>query len=212
MKYLTEKNQLVEFGRRLHDFGFIAGYDGNLSVRDKNGHIHITPAGAAKGFLSEADIVTVDGSGKVLSGSKSPSSELAMHLIIYRLRPEIAACCHAHPPYSTAFAAIGRVPAENILPEVIAFVGKIQLVEYLPTGLPEKWERFEKYVGDNHAFLLANHGLLTIGRTMEEAYFRLETVEHYSKIIYIAERMGPVRQLDPKEIERLKEIGKSLRK
>lgn len=202
---------IVKTGRLLYEKGFIAGYDGNLSIRLNKKNILITPSMRAKGFLKESELVRIDYDGNKLSAGGKPSSEMSMHLVVYRNRPEVNACCHAHPPYATAFAAAGKKLPENILPEVVIMAGKIPLVEYIPTGLPAKWKKFRKYISGHNAFLLANHGVLTLGRTIEEAYFRMETVEHFARITYIAQNMDKLNPLDSDEVRRLEKIRDKLR-
>ena len=204
------KKELVFYGRRLSEKGFIAGYDGNLSGRLERGKILITPSLRPKGLLKAGDLVVTDRKGRKIAGRGRPSSEIAMHIIVYDWRPDIGACCHAHPPYATAFAAIGLKLPLGILPEVSILLGDIPLVEYLPTGKADAWKKFDKYIDGHFAFLLKNHGVLTLGRNMEEAFARMETVEHYARIIYIGENMGRLKPLAKKEIARLDEIRKNL--
>ncbi len=204
------RSEIVEYGRLLYQSRFIAGYDGNLSIRTSPNRIVITPTLTAKGFLKRNDPIVVDRNGKKISGKRKPSSETAMHLTVYANRPKIGACCHAHPPFATAMPAAGKRIPEDILPEAAIFLGKIPLVEYIPTGLPEKWKIFAKYISGHFAFLLKNHGVLTIGKTLEEAYFRMETVEHYARIIYIGQNIGRLNKLDKTELSRLNEIHKKL--
>jgi L-fuculose-phosphate aldolase len=204
------RNEIVKYGALLYRNGFIAGYDGNLSVRTAPGRIIITPTLTAKGFLKPRDLIVIGSEGDKISGKGEPSSETAMHLAIYKNRPGIEACCHAHPPFATAMAAAGKKIAGDILPEAAIFLGKVPLVEYIPTGLPEKWKAFSRYIKGHFAFLLRNHGVLTIGKTLEEAYFRMETVEHYARIIYIGQNIGRLNKLDKTELARLDKIHKKL--
>lgn len=203
MLQLTEHQEIVRFGRLLYENRFIAGSEGNLSVRLTDGNILITPSGVGKGFLCEDDLVTVDSEGKQISGKAKASSELPMHLYVYKMRPEINACCHAHPPYATAYSIVKKALPSNILPEIILTVGEIPLTEYATPGTPEIPQALEKFILGHTAFVLRNHGALTIGRTAEEAYHRMEIIEHYAKIIYIAENMGKLNSLGSGEIKRL---------
>jgi len=204
------RNEIAKYGELLYRNGFIAGYDGNLSVKTASDRIVITPTMTAKGFLKPGNLIIIDREGHKISGKGSPSSETAMHLAIYDHRPKIAACCHAHPTFATAMAAAGKKIPGDILPEAAIFLGKIPLVDYIPTGLPEKWKRFSKYIGAHFAYLLKNHGVLTIGKTLEEAYFRMETVEHYARIIYIGQNIGRLNKLSKVERTRLDKIHKKL--
>jgi L-fuculose-phosphate aldolase len=200
---------LVKYGRLIYENGLIAGTDGNLSIRLDDGSILITPAGKAKGYMAEDDMVLVTGDGQILSQKGRPSSELLMHLAVYKRRIDINACCHAHPPFATAFSAIGRRLPGGVLPEVIISIGDIPLTDYAPPGTDAVPEALEQYLEKNQAFILKNHGVLTIGRDMIEAYNRMETVEHYAKIIYIAETRGKLNILDNEEIRRLDEIRRA---
>ncbi len=201
---------IIKFGRLLHEQGYIAGYDGNLSLRLNSSRILITPSMKAKGFLRAGENIVIDYSGKEISGGGRPSSETAMHLQVYANRPDISACCHAHPPHATAFAAAGKKLPADILPEAILLLGEIPLVEYIPTGVAEKWAAFAKYARKGFAYLLKNHGVLTTGRTLEEAYFRMETVEHYARIVYIAQKLGRPKALGKAETARLIRIHKKM--
>jgi len=210
MLQLTEHQQIVRFGRLLYENRFIAGSEGNLSIRLSDGNILITPSGVGKGFLCEEDLVIVDSEGRQMSGQGRASSELLMHLYVYNMRPEIKACCHAHPPYTTAFSVAKKVLPSNILPEIILSVGDIPLTEYASPGTAEVPHALEKYILEHTAFVLRSHGALTIGRTAEEAYNRMEIVEHYAKIIYIAENAGKLNSLDAGEVKRLLRIRETL--
>jgi L-fuculose-phosphate aldolase len=205
----SERRLIIDIGRLLYESRFIAGSDGNLSIRMPDNTIMITPSGFSKGFLKEADMVTVDLEGNLLSGHNRPSSELPMHLFVYQNRPDIGACCHAHPPYSTAFSVVGKVLPSNILPEVILTLGEIPLTAYAPPGTMAVPESLREYIDNHVAFMLRNHGILTIGRTLEEAFARMETVEHYARIVYIAEKSGQPNFLDFEEVRRLEKIRDS---
>jgi L-fuculose-phosphate aldolase len=209
MSRFSEKEQLIIYGRLLYENRFVAGADGNLSVRLPDNNILMTPSGMRKGFLEEEDLVTVGPDGTKISGRWKPSSEMLMHLFVYRSRPEIFACCHAHPPFATAFSVIGRQMPANLLPEIVLAVGDIPLTEYAPPGTKAVPEAIRPFIGNNQAFLLRNHGVLTIGRNMEEAYNRMEYVEHYARILYISEKAGSSNFLDPEEMRRLAKIRDS---
>jgi L-fuculose-phosphate aldolase len=210
MQKLSEKRQIVHYGRLLHQKAFVAGFDGNLSIRLPDGNILITPSGASKGFLDEDDLVIISPSGDIISGDKKPSSETPMHIYVYKMRPEVNACCHAHPPYATAFSIVEEALPHNILPEAIVSVGQIPLVEYAPPGTDEVPRTLEKYISDADAFLLRNHGVLTIGEGMETAYNRMETTEHYARIVYLAKNMGKLNPLSADEVRRLEKIRAEL--
>lgn len=210
MPYTNEIKQIIEIGRRLYDKGFIAGVDGNLSVRLNSREILITATGISKGFLDPEDVVIVDYGGNTLSGDRKPSSEMKMHLAVYNGRENVHACCHAHPPYATAFSVVEKILPPNILPEVILTLGQIPLVEYAPPGTAAVPRALEKYLKEHDGFILTNHGVLTLGRNLFEAFYRMETVEHYAKIIYIAEQSGKLNFLDLDEVRRLEKLRESI--
>jgi len=163
------RKEIVDIGRRLSERGLVAGTDGNISVRLDSDRVLITPGGLPKGELSPDDIVVIDINGKKLQGRLEASSEMLMHLFVYKNRPEVTACVHAHPPYTTAFAVTGIDLADDILPEVVVFVGTIPLTDYAPPGTEAVPRVLEPHIEKQNAFVLRNHGLLTIGRTLNEA-------------------------------------------
>lgn len=211
MNYSAERTLMVEIGRRLYRNGFVPGTDGNISGLVDRDKMLITPSGSAKGFLKPEDLILVDPSGGLISGDRKPSSEMLMHLFVYQRRPDIKACCHAHPPYATAMSIIGRGLPPDILPEVILSVGDIPLTDYAPPGTEAVPQALEPFINDHVAFMLRNHGVLTIGRDLEEAFYRMETVEHFAKIFYIARGAGEIDHLDNPEIERLRKIAEAIR-
>ncbi len=206
MSKKIQSASLIKYGSLLYKNGLIEGLDGNLSIRLDKKSILITPSGLPKGFLKPKDLIVADLSGRKISGSRNASSEIAMHLQVYQNRPDIWACCHAHPPFATAFAAAGKKLPENILPEMILFVGNIRLAEYIPTGVASQWKKLAKYINKDNAVLLGNHGVLTLGRDMPEAYFRMEAVEHLARIAWLGKSLGGLKPLDKKEVTRLKKL------
>lgn len=204
------KKQVVETARWLWEQKLVVGTDGNLSVRLDDDRILVTPSGLAKGRLSPDDLVLVDQNGKHLQGKNKASSELAMHLAVYRERPDITACVHSHAPFATAFAVAGVHLAEDVLPEVVVGVGGIPLTEYAPPGTDAIPKVLEPLLESNNAFLLRNHGLLTIGRTLEEAYNRHETVEHYARIVHLARQLGNVESIPSEDFQRLAKMRQKL--
>jgi len=199
-------------GKRLYNRDMLAGSDGNISVRLDQDRILITPSGLPKGRLTPDDIVTVDIDGKKLEGRHEASSELLMHMFVYKQRPDIRACVHAHPPYATSFAVAGVELAENILPDVVVFVGRIPLTSYAAPGTGAVPEALAPFVNAHNAFLLRNHGLLTIGRTLEQAYNRHETVEHFARIVHLAGGIGQTNPLPPEDFKRLENLRRKQEK
>ncbi|MEW5923658.1 MAG: class II aldolase/adducin family protein [Candidatus Zixiibacteriota bacterium] len=211
MNYSAERNLMVEIGRRLYRDGFVPGTDGNLSCLVDNDKILITPSGSAKGLLDPDDLILVDSKGVLISGKGKPSSELLMHLFVYQSRTDIRACCHAHPPYATALTVLGRKLPGDVLPEAILSVGEIPLTDYAPPGTDAVPDSLKGLIDKHVAFMLRNHGVLTIGGDLEESFYRMETVEHFAKIFYIAQGAGEIVHLDNSEVERLMKIGEAIR-
>jgi L-fuculose-phosphate aldolase len=147
--------------------------------------------------------VIVDINGKHLQGNHKASTELAMHLLIYQRRSDVKACIHAHPPHATAFAVAGIQLEEDILPEVVVSVGRIPLTDYAGPGTDEVPRSIEPHVDTCNAFLLRNHGLLTIGGSLEEAYNRHEVVEHYARIVLLARHLGNIETIPSEDFKRL---------
>lgn len=206
----TTRKAVVEIGSRLAAKGLVAGTDGNISVKLDNGRIMITPSGLPKGRLSPDDLLIVDENGKKLQGRLNPSAEMMMHLFVYANRADVGACVHTHPPYATAFAVAGVGLADNILPEVVLFVGGIPLTDYAPPGTDAVPKSLEPHIEGNNAFLLRNHGLLTIGWTLEEAYNRMETVEHYAQIVHHAYQLGSINSIPSEDYQRLEKMRQRL--
>jgi len=209
---ISHARQIVEIGRKMHTRGYISGTDGNISIRTDHDRIVITPSGSCKGFLKYEDMIVVDSVMTVISGAGKPSSESDMHLSLYKLRPDIKACVHAHPPYATAFAVAGEELPGDILPEVALFVGPIPLVPFTSPGTTAVGAGLEVFAADHDAFLLKNHGVVTIGTNLEEAYNRMETVEHFAKILFYARQIGTVDHLPEEEVVRLTRMREVLRK
>jgi L-fuculose-phosphate aldolase len=196
--------------RQLAAGGLIAGQDGNLSVRLGNGRILVTPRGRIKALLAPADMVEVNLDGTLPRGapraSRKPTSELDLHLRILRHRPDVQAVVHAHPPTATGFAVAGQEIPANVLPELIFVVGPVPLVPYGTPGTPELGDRIVPFLGGADALLLANHGAVTMGRTLDQAWIRMESLEHAARIIAAARAVGGARPLDPAVVARLEAL------
>jgi L-fuculose-phosphate aldolase len=184
--------------RQLAAHGLIAGRDGNLSVRIGPQRVLVTPTGQIKALLSAADMVEVDLAGEARSRSgRKPTSELDLHLRILRYRPDVQAIVHAHPPMATGFAVAGQEIPSNLLPELIFVVGPVPLVPFGKSGTPELGDRVMPFLEDKrcHALLLANHGAVTMGKTLDEAWIRMESLEHSARIIVAARTIGQPQSL-----------------
>jgi L-fuculose-phosphate aldolase len=197
------RHQICKTGRKMYAHGLVVACEGNLSVRLEQDRILVTPAGTCKGLLAPKDLLVTDLSGAALSGAGKPSTEMQMHLLYYRLRPDVRAVCHAHPPTATGFAAAGRSLEDAVLPEVIVGLGKIPLAPY---GTPGTWELcagLEPLVKKYDAILLENHGVVTCGPDLATAYQRLETVEQFARILLVAESLGGPHILPDAEVQKL---------
>lgn len=190
--------------RRLYERGLVAGPDGNVSVRLRDGSILVTPSGMSKVDVTLDDLVLVDVDGKVRDGRRKPSSELRMHLRIYELRVDVFAVVHAHPPTATGFAVAGESFMAPVLPEVILQMGEVPIVRYATPGTAALANSFDPYLEHHDAFLMANHGATTIGATLELAHQRMESLEHAARIILTARLLGTVNELSAADVKALR--------
>jgi L-fuculose-phosphate aldolase len=197
------REEIVRYGRMLHERGFVAAMDGNLSVRLADDRILVTPTCVSKGGMVPADMVIVDLEGRRVSGRRNVTSEIGMHLLIYRLRPDIDAIVHAHPPTATGFAAAGIALTEPLVCEVVMGLGCIPLARYGTPGTSELAQTLEPYVPNYDAILMSNHGVVTYGDTIEHAYMKMETVEHFAQISLVTHLLGRQQPLKQVEIEKL---------
>jgi L-fuculose-phosphate aldolase len=195
--------QICNVGRSLYEYGFAVACEGNISVRLDSNRILVTPTGTCKGRLSPEDLVVTDMDGAVICGDGSPSSEIQMHLLYYRSRPEVHAICHAHPPTATGFAAAGRALEDPVLPEVIVNLGTIPLAPYGTPGTRELCAGLEPLVMTHDAILLENHGLVTCGQDLDTAYQRLEIVEQFARVVLTAQLLGGPRLLSRVQLNKL---------
>lgn len=194
---------IVEVGRRLYARGYTASNDGNISVRLDASRLLMTPKGVCKGFMTPQMMCITDLDGKKLAGERDPSSEMQMHLEVYRQRPDVNAVVHAHPPIATAFAVAGIPLDRAVLAEVVTTLGSVPIADYATPSTRELPEAVRKYVKAHDGMLLANHGALTLGGDLFSAYYKMETVEHFAKISFTARMLGGERLLSRQEVERL---------
>jgi len=197
------RREICRAGRWMYARGYVVANEGNLSVRLDEDRVLVTPAGTCKGRLALEDLLVTDLSGEVVCGTGRPSSELMMHLLYYRSRPDVRAICHAHPPTATGFAVAGRALEEAVLPEVIVCLGKIPLASY---GTPGTWEicaGLESLVHNHDAILLENHGVVTCGQNLDTAYQRMEIVEQFARVMLTAESLGGPHILPRAEVQKL---------
>lgn len=197
------RKEIVAACRKLYERGLISGVEGNVSVRVAPGRILITPSGVAKVDLRPSDIVVINGGGRQSRGTGRPSTEVAMHLRIYRRRADIQAVVHAHPPVATGFAVAGEMFESPVLPEVVLGLGPIALVPYATPGTESLADRLEPLLHGHDVFLLSNHGATTIGGSLAVAYNRMESLEHSARILLAARLLGRVRTLTAEQVRDL---------
>ena len=200
------REDIVEVGRRLYARGYTASNDGNISVRLDPERLIMTPRSVCKGFMTTAMMCITDLDGRKLAGERDPSSEMQMHLEVYRQRPDVQAVVHAHPPIATGFAVAGIPLDRAVLAEVVTTLGSVPIAEYATPSTRELPEAVRKYVKAHDGILLANHGALTLGADVFAAYFKMETIEHFAKISLVARMLGGERLLSREEVSRLEKL------
>ena len=196
------RREIIEIGRLLYERGYVVSSDGNLSVRLPDGRIIATPTQVSKGRMTEEALAVTDLEGKHLNERRA-SSELKMHLLIYRERHDVRAVCHAHPAHSTAFAVAGLSIDEPILSEVILALGCVPLAAYGTPSTDELTDAMRPLVKHHNALLMANHGAVAYGENLWQAFDRLETMEHTARITILARTLGGSRKLPADAIEKL---------
>lgn len=199
------RQQICEVGRRMYEKNFVASNDGNISVRLAANRILTTPTGVSKGFMTPESMVIVDLEGQVISAGK-PSSEIPMHLFVYRERPDVQAVVHAHPLHATGFAAAGLSLEDCVTAEIIVTLGSIPLAPYGTPSTPKLPETLRPFIHHNDAFLLANHGAVTVGKDLWDAYYKMERLEHYAHIIFISRQLGGEKILPKEQVQELLEL------
>jgi len=194
---------IVEAGRRMDARGYVASNDGNISTRIDKSRLLTTPKSVPKGYMTPDMMVIVDYEGKKLAGDRDASSELPMHLEIYRNRPDVNAVVHAHPPTATGFATAGVPLTRAVLAEVVTTLGSIPIAEYGTPSTAELPAAVRKYIKAHDGMLLANHGAVTCGTDVMSAYYKMETIEHFAKISLVARLLGGENLISREEVERL---------
>ena len=198
--------EILRFGKMLHERGLIAATDGNISARLHDGAILITPTCISKGMMSSEDLLVVDMNGRRVSGFRDVTSEIGMHMTVYRMRPDINAIVHAHPPTATGFAACGLALDQALISEVLLSLGGVPLARYATPGTSELSESLEPFIPDHDAVLMANHGVVTYGCDLMQAYLNMETVEHFAKIALVVKQLGCEHPLAADQVTKLLEM------
>jgi L-fuculose-phosphate aldolase len=197
------REEMAHFGRLLHQKGYVAAADGNLTVRLDSNRILSTPTNMSKGMMEPEDMVVVDLQGCKISGRRAVSSEIGMHLLIYGLRSDVKGIVHAHPTTATGYAAAGMELNQALVSEMVLSLGSIPLARYGTPGTAELAIALEPLIPHHDAILMANHGVVTYGDSLLRAYMKMETVEHYARIALITHLLGKQQPLGAAEIEKL---------
>src|SRR5438270_3388347 len=200
------KEQLCDIGRRIWLKGFCAGNEGNHSYRLGPDRFLCTPTGISKGNLKTDDICVVDGEGKQISGKRKRTSEFLMHAAIYKARSDVNAVIHSHPPHATAFAVAGIDLPTCIHPEAEVFLGAVRTAKYVTPGDTRLGESLLPYVKDSNTILLQSHGVVCFSPDLEQAYYQLEIVDAYARILILAKQVGSIRPLEAPEMKELLEL------
>lgn len=197
------KEEICDIGKRMYTNGFVAANDGNISVKLGDNEYLTTPTGISKGYLTPDMITKVNSAGEVLEGTYAPSTEIRVHLRVYKERPDVSSVIHAHPPYATAYAIAGIPLDKCILPETVYSLGSVPIVPYAIPGSQELADGLITYLQSYDALLLENHGTVTVGDDLMNAYYMLERVEFYAKMTYMTKMLGNQKELSETEIEKL---------
>jgi L-fuculose-phosphate aldolase len=199
----TLRADIVEVGRRMYARGYTASNDGNISARIDDRRLLMTPKSVCKGFMTPEMMCVTDLDGRKLQGDRDPSSEMLMHLEVYRQRPDVRAVVHAHPPTATGFAVAGIPLDRAVLAEVLTTLGSVPIAAYATPSTNELPAAVRKYIKAHDGMLLANHGALTVGADLFGAYFKMETIEHFARISLVARTLGRENVLSREEVTRL---------
>ena len=204
------KKEICEVGHKLYNHGFVAAHDGNISVKVSENEYYCTPTGVSKGDLTPDMIIKVDKNGNKLEGKLNPSSEIKMHMRVYQERPDVTAVVHAHPPVATAFTVAGVDLDQYILPEAVLTIGEVPTCEYGTPSTMEIPDSLLPYIQQHDAFLLKNHGALTVGCNLTKALFIMEEVEFNAKICKYAMELGAVHEIPNDQLVKLMELRKKM--
>jgi L-fuculose-phosphate aldolase len=205
--YRTEaelRRDLVLFSRWLSRLGFTPGTAGNLSVRLDERRLLVTPTGMSKYLLKGDDMVTVDLQGRLLAGSRNVTSEISMHLAAYDRREDVGAVIHSHPPIATAFACAGRALDEMLCQEAVMTLGVVPLAKYATTGTDEVADSLVPFIPGHDTILMANHGAVSYGKTLLEAFQRMEALEHLAHVALVAHQLGSPQPLSADQVNQLR--------
>ncbi len=202
MEESLARKTIIEIGKLMYERSYVVSSDGNVSIRLDENRVIASPTMTGKGRMTEESLAITDMDGKPLNDKKA-SSELAMHLLIYKMRPDVKAVCHAHPPHGSAFAVAGLAIDQPILSEVILTLGCVPLTDYGTPSTSELTDALIPYVTHHNALLMANHGAVAYGDDLWQAFDRLETLEHTAKIAILSRALGGATNLPSDAVEKL---------
>lgn len=200
------KQDICDIGKRIYDRGYAAANDGNITVRIGENEVLCTPTMTCKGFLKVDDICTIDMTGKQLSGRKKRSSEALLHLEIMKKRPDVKSVVHCHPPHATAFAVAREPIPQCVLPEVEVFLGETPITKYETPGGKEFAETVLPFVEKTNVIILANHGTVSYGESVERAYWWTEILDSYCRILMLSKQLGNVEYLNQQKSQELLDL------
>ena len=204
------KKEICDVGHKLWLKGFVAANDGNISVKINDHEYYCTPTGVSKGSLTPDMIIKVDENGKKIEGKLNPSSEIKMHMRVYQKRPDVTAVVHAHPPVATAFTVADIDLDQYILPEAVLTIGNVPTCDYGTPSTMEIPDSLDPYLQNHDAFLLRNHGALTVGCTLNKAFFVMEEVEFNAVICKHAMDLGAVHEISNDQLKKLMDLRKAM--
>ena len=204
------REQMCEIGRRVSAKGFAAANDGNISFKLADDRILCTPTRVSKGFMKPDDLCVVDMDGKQVSGKRKRSSEILLHLAIMKARPDVKSCVHCHPPHATAFAVAHEPIPKCTMPEFEVFLGEVAITPYETPGGQKFADTVLPYVKDTDTIILANHGTITYGSDLEDAYFKTEIIDAYCRILILAKQIGRVNYYSDEKAAELIRLKPSL--
>jgi L-fuculose-phosphate aldolase len=207
-----QKNLIIEIGKKLWQKSFVASNDGNISIRLNDEEILTTPTGVSKGFMTEEMIIKMKLNGEIINsnGKFKPSSEVKMHIEVYKRRSDVNGIVHSHPPYATSFSVSGIPLNNNILPEAVLFLGAVPLAKYGTPSTDEVPNSLIPHLKTSDAILLENHGSITVGIDLLSAYHKTETLEHFSTIYHHALQLGNVNSISEEKVQELIELRRKM--
>jgi len=204
------KQQICEIGRRVYEKGFAAANDGNISIRVGDNEVLCSPTMICKGFMKPEDICAVDLDGNQIGGTRKRTSEILLHLTIMKHRPDVKSVVHCHPPHATAFAVAGEPIPQCVLPEVEVFMGEVPIAPYETPGGQKFADTVLPFLESTNTIILTNHGTVSFGDSLEDAYWKTEILDAYCRILLLAKQLGPIQYFSERETRELLELKQKL--